>query len=134
MPVSLALIIPAALRETANKVGEALGQGPDNYTVPLSSDGENVTHYGLMHQAAGEDFLNMLRAAKQGTMPSDVDWAAYELTEAQVAAVVTALIMSASPDPDFTPPAEDPEATPPVYDHPSAHFMAVLDANGLIQM
>lgn len=43
---STVLIIPAELREQANALGESLGYGPDNYSVPLYSEG-TLSHYGL---------------------------------------------------------------------------------------
>lgn len=119
---SLVLIIPAALRDAANRLGDAMGQGPDNYTVALSSDGENVTHYGLVHQAAQREFIETIRAARRGVAPA-LDLAAVNLTPADVGAVVTSLIMDASPDPD----AEEPV----VYATPADHFAAVLAENEL---
>ena len=43
---STVLIVPAHLREQANASWEALGYGPDNYSVPLFSGGV-LSHYGL---------------------------------------------------------------------------------------
>lgn len=44
---SAVLIIPDALLSQANAVGEAMGWGPTSYVIPLSDDGETVTHWGL---------------------------------------------------------------------------------------
>lgn len=45
---STVLILPIAEVPTGNIVGEAMGWGPNNYSVPLSVDGaEPATHYGL---------------------------------------------------------------------------------------
>ena len=44
---SAVLIIPASLLPQANAVGEAMNWGPESYTIPLSEDGEAVTHWGL---------------------------------------------------------------------------------------
>ena len=44
---SAVLIIPAALLSQANAVGAAMGWGPESYVIPLSEDGETVTHWGL---------------------------------------------------------------------------------------
>ena len=51
---STVLIVPAHLREQANALGESLGYGPDNYSVPLYSEGA-LSHYGL-HAWMDEDF------------------------------------------------------------------------------
>lgn len=40
------LIIPTNLKVAADKLGEAMGWGPENYTIQLSNDsGVTVTHY-----------------------------------------------------------------------------------------
>jgi len=44
---SAVLIIPSALLTEANAVGASMGWGPESYTIPLSDDGEAVTHWGL---------------------------------------------------------------------------------------
>ena len=56
---SAVLIIPAAMRDAANAVGAAMGWGPDNYTIQLSSDGVGVTHYGCRTDVSAE-FIAML--------------------------------------------------------------------------
>lgn len=59
---SALLIIPVALRSAANAVGAAMGWGPENYTVPLSTDGETVSHYACRTDVTPE-FLATLLAA-----------------------------------------------------------------------
>lgn len=44
---SAVLIVPAAYVDAAEGFGQSRGWGPDNFTVPLSSNGgASVTHYG----------------------------------------------------------------------------------------
>ncbi len=56
---SAVLIISAPYKAAANAVGEAMGWGPDNYTVPLSSDGISVTHYACRTDIT-QSFLDLL--------------------------------------------------------------------------
>ncbi len=58
---SLVLIIPTDWRDAANAVGMALGWGPDNYTIALSDNGLDVTHWGCRTNVGGE-FQAMLQA------------------------------------------------------------------------
>jgi hypothetical protein len=55
---SVVLLVPAALRDSANELGELMGWGPNNYSVPLVS-GDVVTHYGL-HTWAEQSFVEMV--------------------------------------------------------------------------
>jgi hypothetical protein len=83
---SLVLIIPTELRDSANQLGDALGMGPNNYSVPLST-GSVITHYGL-HAWSDEAFIEMLET---GTLPEGVEFP--DLQE-----VLDALIVSVQPD------------------------------------
>ena len=68
-PYSVVLLIPAASQTAANQVAEGLGHGPNNFSVPLSSDGsEPATWYGCRTQAQ-QSFIDMLTAAGQGQLP-----------------------------------------------------------------
>lgn len=59
-PISCALVIPAANRAEMNAIGEALGYGPDNLSVPLSSSGvDSATHYGC-HTWCEQSFIDLL--------------------------------------------------------------------------
>lgn len=122
MAASLVLIIPAALRDKANALGVALGQGPGNFSVALSGDGETITHYGLLHQAASADFIGTIKAGQQGVLP-DVQWSVFDLTVEDVAAVVSNLVVSVSPDSD----AEESIS----YATPAAHFYDVTNQHEL---
>ena len=44
---SAILILPADLKAQGNAVGEAMGWGPESYTIPLSNNSMDITHYGL---------------------------------------------------------------------------------------
>ena len=58
--ISCALVIPAAHRVEMNAIGEALGYGPDNLSVPLSGDGaEPASHYGC-HTWCDAEFIALL--------------------------------------------------------------------------
>jgi hypothetical protein len=90
---STVLIIPAALQTEANTLGEAMGWGPNNYSVPLSADGsEPATHFGL-HAWVEQTFVDLLGGVAQGQIPP-----VEGLTPAQVVEVVSALIVSIRPD------------------------------------
>ena len=115
MKQALTIITSASDLDLANTVGEALGMGMDNFTVPLSSDGENVTHYGLLHQASLPEFRQLLTDAQAGNLPP-VDWSEYGTTEAEVLGLVDRLII---------------EVAETSYSRPRQHFDAVLAANGL---
>jgi hypothetical protein len=94
MKYTAVLLVPVAARDNANAMGEALGWGPGNFSVPLSADGyEPATHHGL-HTFATQVFVDMLNGAGQGTLPEGVPWASYGLTEADVFGVLAAMTAS----------------------------------------
>ena len=94
--ISLALAVPAALRDKANRLSCALGHDTmpgSTYSVPLSPTGqEPATHYGC-HAWVQPSFVEILAGASQGHLP-EIDWADYDLTAGDVAAVVDGLIAS----------------------------------------
>lgn len=90
---STVLIIPAALLTKANALGAALGHGPESYTVPLSGDGETVTHYGA-HAVTSDTFIGLIVAAGGGDLPA-INWSEYGLTVQDVGAVLAAMTISA---------------------------------------
>ena len=78
---SAVLIIPTALRTKANALGEALGHGPNNYSVALSPTGsEPATHWGGRGEV-NQDFIAMIAAAAQGNPPAGLDYPAADLAE-----------------------------------------------------
>ena len=44
---STVLIIPTNLQADGNAVAEAMGWGVNNYSVPLTTNGVDISHYGL---------------------------------------------------------------------------------------
>ena len=91
--LSTVLILPIAQVDTGNAVAEAMGWGPNNYSVPLSADGsEPATHYGL-HAWAGDEFEQMVET---GYYPPQVAEAGID--QATYDAMMAALIYSFWPD------------------------------------
>ena len=104
---SAVLIIPEAQRDKANALGEALGHGPNNYSVALSPTGnEPATHWGGRGEVTDE-FIAMIADSAQGNPPAGLDYPAADLAE-----VLGALIADFRADAD-------------------GQFDAVLSANGL---
>jgi hypothetical protein len=92
---SCILTIPANLRDKANALGEAMGWGPDNYSVALSPKGTEPATVYLSHLAnAQDDFLALLEAAGKGEMPDTLDYPPEDF-----AAVLTALTVDLAGDP-----------------------------------
>ncbi len=112
---SAILIVPADLLDKANRLGAALGHGPESYTVPLG-DGETVTHYGSRSRvqpifiatlsAAGAvpveelDRLGIDPAMVQagGEVVSGLDLEGHGLTEADLQAVIAGLVWGFEPE------------------------------------
>lgn len=117
--LSIVMIVPAALQDTANRLSCALGHDvlPGNtFSVPLSSDGSDpATHYGC-RTAAKQEFVDILTSAGAGDLP-DIEWADYGLTVEDVAPLLAALIV------DVRPAGEA-----------SGHFDEVIAGNGLVRM
>ena len=113
MQHSAVLIIPAALKPAADAVGAAMGWGPVSYTIPLSDDGEAVTHWGARADVS-LPFLRWVRGLEP--LPEGMEHAQ---------PVIDALIADFSPDPTHE--GDDP---PPVL-WGRAHLDAVLAAHGL---
>lgn len=117
--LSIVMIVPAALRETANRLACALGHDElpgSTYSVPLSADGADpATHYGC-RTAAQPSFAAILAAAGGGSLP-EIDWAAYDLSEADIAAVLAGLIANVRP-----------------AQQADGHFDDVLAAHGLMRI
>ena len=82
---SLTLIAPVAYRDAANAVAEAMGWGPDNYSIPLTDNGTDITHYALA-TCCDQQF---------------VDWMTEPPTEAgDIGDLLEALIVSIAPRTD----------------------------------
>jgi hypothetical protein len=89
---SAVLVTPADQLEDANKVGLALGYSANEFTVPASSDGINVTHY-YCHTWANEVFDSMVKGLGEGTPPA-ADYEAAGLTIEQYYTALSRLIVS----------------------------------------
>lgn len=104
---SAVLIVPTAQRDKANALGEALGHGPNNYSVAMSPTGsEPATHWGGRVEVT-DDFIDMIAGAAQGNPPAGLDYPAADLAE-----VLGALIADFRTD-------------------MAGHFADVLEAHGL---
>lgn len=87
--LSCVLILPDAQTPTGNAVGEAMGWGPNSYSVPLSADGSDPdTHYGL-HAWVTEEFQALIET---GAYPPQVESAG--ITQVVYDAMMAALISS----------------------------------------
>lgn len=96
--LSIVLIVPAELQDKANRLSCALGHDvlPGNtFSVPLSDNGETVTHYGC-RTAAKQEFVDILTSAGAGDLP-DIEWADFDLTAEDIAPVLAALIVDVRP-------------------------------------
>lgn len=66
---SVVLLVPQQWQSSGNQLAEAMGHGPNNFSVPLSADGnEPATHYGCRSQAKHE-FVHMLEVAAASGFP-----------------------------------------------------------------
>ncbi len=105
---SIVMIAPAATKDGANAIAEALGHGPSNFSATLSADGQTVTHYGCRTQAQ-QSFVELLAGMGQGEFPP------IEGADPQViGAILGSLIIDIQDGADG-----------------ASHFNSVLDANGL---
>jgi hypothetical protein len=105
---SIVMIAPAATKDGANAIAEALGHGPNNFSATLSSDGQTVTHYGCRTQAQ-QSFVDLLTGMGQGEFPS-IEGANPRVIEA----ILASLIIDIQDGADG-----------------AAHFNAMLETNGL---
>jgi hypothetical protein len=105
---SIVMIAPAATKDGANVIAEALGHGPNNFSAMLSADGQTVTHYGCRTQAQ-QSFVDLLAGMGQGELPP-IEGADPRVIEA----ILASLIIDIQDGADG-----------------AAHFNAVLEANGL---
>lgn len=105
---SIVMIAPAATKDGANAIAEALGHGPNNFSAMLSADGQTVTHYGCRTQAQ-QSFVDLLAGMGQGEFPP-IEGADPQVIEA----ILGSLIIDIQDGADG-----------------ASHFNSVLDANGL---
>jgi hypothetical protein len=119
---STVLIVPAEFLDDANRLGNALGYGPESYTVPLGNDGE-VTHYGS-HTWASDEFFLVVQGALSGSLPP-VKWSEFGLTQTKVKKVLANLHIS-SPGSPLDPDGEQ-------FGDPGTHFANETQSLGLSQ-
>jgi hypothetical protein len=105
---SIVMIAPAATKNGANAIAEALGHGPNNFSATLSSDGKSITHYGCRTQAQ-QSFVELLAGMGQGEFPP-IEGANPRVIEA----ILASLIIDIQDGADG-----------------ATHFNAMLEANGL---
>jgi hypothetical protein len=105
---SIVMIAPAATKDGANAIAEALGHGPNNFSATLSNDEQSVTHYGCRTQAQ-QSFVDLLAGMGQGQMPP-IDGVDPKLIET----ILTSLIIDIQDGVDG-----------------ATHFNQVLEVNGL---
>lgn len=72
---SVAIICPDSHRATLNALGEAMGYGPDNWNVPLSSGGRApATHWGTaMWEQPGSTLHGLRLAVQAGQIPPGLE-------------------------------------------------------------
>lgn len=103
---SCVLIIPSSLVDSANHLFESIGWGPNNFSVPLTTDVE-ITHYGL-HTWVNKEFVNLLDTKSISQEMQGMD-------EAELYNVMSSLISSTRADGE-------------------SHFQEILLAEGLSQV
>ncbi len=67
---SAVLIIPAALKAQADQLGAVMGWGDVSYTIALTSDADEITHFAARADVT-VGFIEAFHALKSGTMPDD---------------------------------------------------------------
>jgi hypothetical protein len=112
---SAVLVTPADQLEDANKVGLALGYSANEFTVPASDNGTDITHY-YCHSWCNEVFDQMVRGLGEGTPPA-ADYEAAGLTQEQYITALSRLIVSCKDGAD-----------------PAQHVDEVLTAAGLTRL
>lgn len=88
--LSIVLIVPAELQDKANRLSCALGHDvlPGNtFSVPLTDNGEDVTHYGC-RTTAKQEFVDILTAAGDGQLPTDFPVPIEDVQEVLAAQIV----------------------------------------------
>jgi hypothetical protein len=105
---SIVMIAPAATKDGANAIAEALGHGPNNFSATLSNDGKTITHYGCRTQAQ-QSFVELLAGMGQGEFPP-IEGANPRVIEA----ILGSLIIDIQDGADG-----------------ATHFNAMLESNGL---
>lgn len=109
------MIAPTAFRDAGNALGNALGHGPDTYSVPLYPATElayEPTHYGACSPVT-DAFVMLVQGAEQGIIPPELE--ALGCSGSQVQGLINQLII------DFS----------NISEEGSIHFERVLGLAGL---
>jgi hypothetical protein len=109
---SAVLITPADQLENADKVSVAIGHGLNNFTLPASSNGTNVTHL-YCHAWCNEVFDSWVNGLASG-QPPEGDWEAAGLTFEEAMLTLSRMAVSCREGAD-----------------PPQHVAEVLTANNL---
>lgn len=86
------LIAPKAFQAAANSLGEALGHGPDTYSVPLYT-GTDISHYAGCTPVS-DLFVSQVTGAMAGELPDSLS----EYSIEQVQGLISQLIIDFSND------------------------------------
>ena len=114
---SAVMIVPAALRDTANTMAAGMQWGPANFSREVRTTGASETTHYALHAAATPTLTQGVQGAGLGQVPQGLEQAT-GLTAAQILACFGAMVVSIEPAGQRTP-----------YDH----FAAVLAANGMVE-
>lgn len=114
---NISILVPAAHRDNANRFMCAIGKDvlPGQTFIAPSAAGKSgpATHYGCQG-AETQEFIDLIQAAKTGTLPTGITWSDYDLTEGQARAACATMVIYVQ------------NAT-----EPDNYYEAVLAANGL---
>lgn len=91
--LSIVIIVPAHLQDKANRLSCALGHDvlPGNtFSVPLSDNGTDITHYGC-RTSAKQEFVDIMTGASEGQLP-EIGWSDYGVTIDDIAEIVAVKI------------------------------------------
>jgi len=87
--ISLSAYIPVAKRDDANTMLEALGYGPNNFSIELAPEGvPAITHYGF-HAVDNGRVVDAL--AGNQALPEGAVWTDYGLTDGKVSSIISAI-------------------------------------------
>lgn len=123
----IVMIIPAATKDKANRLGRADGRDGaadpgQTFSVPLSADGRTITHYGAW-TVGRKDFIDHLTESKRvpPQKPRAGEYADYNTSRTDAVAVMAGMVVDVEHQPGGTP------------EQRAAHVAAVLKAQGLVK-
>ena len=86
---SVVIVVPSVIREQCNIIAEIMGWGSNSFSVPLTSDGVNITHYGLRSEC-DNTFVGWLRGELE--LPNIIS------RNPKIKMVLNTIIVDVSPD------------------------------------